>query len=442
MLQSCGEMKSYIESGRTEIKSIEAAAIETQPPLFHDYANASFAEKAIMDNQLRDLKTNARLQSKSGWHTWRSQLLNDLKNGLIQTSEELDQDSKMLAPVEKAFSEVVPVLEKQEADLKASLKSLQQRKRDVEDGREADLDEARERLTSTESELQQKKILLERLRSDMADKNSLLEDARDCKAETIGAIKEADRISEECRGWSTKEVLALNDKVKSLESQLGWSLESASGGSVVLKHKELHLTVNPRSWLSKSNSPAANSPNTPISIVYAGPEDSESDTPSATVRRFFLQYIRAQAYALPQFDTRITQLVALVQNGWELACSILAAVQSLEVSGQTDVGILGDEKLGIEAFMFLPMLQTKVRVQFVVYVALSPDDSRVHGSVEVSAQVVYGERYDEPKMASFLQQFLSSGKVGSEDEVRKWANGVDDLKDRLIRTGRKGVRRV
>jgi kinetochore protein Spc7/SPC105 len=434
-------MKSYIASGRTEIKSIEAAAIAAQPPLFHDYADASFAEKAIIDNQLRDLKTNARLQSKSGWHTWRSQLLNDLKNGLLQTSEELEQDSRMLAPVENAFFEVAPILQEQEKELQSTLENLWNRKRDVEDGREADLEDARERLVSTERELQQKKAHLAKLRSEMADRSSRLEDARSWKTETVGAIKEAERVNEECRGWSTKEVLDLKDKLQSLETQLGWSLEAASRGCVTIKHKDLHLSIDPRSWLSKSNSPTPESPNTPISVVFAGPEDEESKKPSATVRRFFLQYIRAQAYTLPQFCTRITHLVALVQNAWGLASSILAAVHSLEISGQTDVQILGDEKLGIETIMFLPMLQTKVRVRFEVDVAINLDDARANGSVNISAKVVYGECYDEPKMASFLETFVSSGKVGSEEQARNWANGLNDLKDRLVRTGPKGVRR-
>ena len=83
-------MKSYISSGRTEVKNLEATAMASQPPLFHDYANASLAERNIIDAQLRDLKTNARYQSKAGWHNWRSQLLNDLKNGLVQAEQELE----------------------------------------------------------------------------------------------------------------------------------------------------------------------------------------------------------------------------------------------------------------------------------------------------------------------------------------------------------------
>lgn len=435
-------MKSYIASGRTDIRNIEAAAIESQPPLFHDYANASYQEKAIMDNQLRDLKTNARLQSKSGWHTWRSQLLNDLKNGLVQTVEELEQDSKLLGPVEQSFSKVTPIIEQQHDKLQSELKGLQQRKQDADDGREADLDDARERLTATEAELMQKRTLVERLRSEMVEKNSRLDDARSWKAETIGAIKQADLISEECRGWSTNEVLALNDKLTSLEAEIGWSLVSASPGQITMKHNDIHLSIDPRSWLTKSNTPASDLANTPISISYAKDSESEQDDAATTVRRFFLQYIRAQAYTLPQFSTSIITLTRLLQNGWQLGRSTLAAVQSLELSGPTYVHILGDEKLGIEALMFLPLLQTKIRVQFVIDVAVDTTNTQFSGSVEVSAQVVYGERYDEPKMSSFLQLSITDGKVGSEIEARKWATGLDELKERLARIGQKGVRRV
>ncbi|KAF2664233.1 Spc7-domain-containing protein [Microthyrium microscopicum] len=435
---SCHEMKSYISSGRIEIKNLEAAALESQPPLFHDYANASLSERNIIDSQLRDLKTNARLQSKSGWHSWRAQLLNDLKTGLTSTASDLERDDALLAPVEAAFDQVLPDMFQQESSLQSTLDMLQKRKADADNNTGADLDTARESLTATKSTLQQKQDLLERLQASHAEATTRLDAAQSWKTETAAAIKEADRISEECRGWSTTEVLALHTRVSALQSRLNWSLISAEGPSITLKHDSLQLTIHPRSWITKSNTPPSDATNAPISLSYIGPEDTNASV--ATARRFFIQLLRAHAHALPQAQTPLTSLLAMLKSGWSLCTRVLAAVQSLSLSGLVDVSIQSDSRLCLAVSLFLPSLETKVRVNFGVSVHVLPG-APVEGNVSIEATVVYGERYAEDKMAGFLGQYVSDGKVGDVEEVRKWVDGVEALKARLVATGRKGVRK-
>lgn len=248
-------MKSYISSGRTEIRNLEDAALETQPPLFHDYASASAAEKNIIDAQLRDLKTNARLQSKSGWHNWRSQLLNDLKNGLLSTFQDLEADEKLISQVESSFQGVLPALLDQEQQLEDELQRLQMRKEEQEENSGAEIEIAREQLVSVEKMLGEQSAFLDHLKSDLATQQSALEDAQSWKTETLAAIQEADRISEEYRGWSVDEVRVLQDKLSKIESKSDWSLVSASKGSITLSHRDLHLTLQPSSWMTASNTP-------------------------------------------------------------------------------------------------------------------------------------------------------------------------------------------
>jgi kinetochore protein Spc7/SPC105 len=206
---SCHEMKAYIHSGRAEVRNLEAAALETQPPLFHEYAGAPVAEKAIMDTQFKNLKTNARLQSKSGWHAWRSQLLNDLKKGLVQTKQELGGDDKTLTLMENVLQETLPALESQQQALETEKSQLEARKQDIETGAIGELESARAQLLVQDSELSEKRALLQSLQNELNEKAASIEEAQSWKVETVAAIKEAERISEEFRGWSSKEVFDL-----------------------------------------------------------------------------------------------------------------------------------------------------------------------------------------------------------------------------------------
>ena len=104
----------------------------------------------------------------------------------------------------------------------------------------------------------------------------------------------------------------------------------------------------------------------------------------------------------------------------------------------TEECILGDERMGVKADMLLPALQTKVRVNFEIGVALNSGD--VETEVGVKAEVVYGEKYGEEKMGAFLRDFCGE-VVKEERDMTVWADGMLDLAQRLKKTGRKGERK-
>jgi kinetochore protein Spc7/SPC105 len=230
-----------------------------------------------------------------------------------------------------------------------------------------------------------------------------------------------------------------SDKLQALEGRHSWSLVSLNGPAVTLAHKKiLQLTFHPSAFISNSSAPSSSSPNADISLRYVGPEDIDASTPSATAKRFFLQLLRAKVYAIPQCHTRVSELVRFIQQGWDLCARAEEAVRALEVTCVSDVFICGDEKLAIEANLLLNSLRTKVRIRHELSVAASLHTG-LEASVQVRAKVVYGEKYDEPKMGEFLMQFVK-GRVGSSEEVLDWAKGMEDLRERLVRRGRKGVR--
>ena len=169
-----------------------------------------------------------------------------------------------------------------------------------------------------------------------------------------------------------------------------------------------------------------------------GPDEANPSAAIATVRRFFLQLLRAHALSLPQCRTRIADLLDVVKKTWDVATRVEEAVRSLQIGSITDAHILGDEKVAVESQLLLPTLTTKVQIRFEISVAIAGDNGPFT-TVSVGAKVVYGEKYDEAKMGEFLSQFVR-GKVGSRDEARNWAIGVEDLRGRLLKRGKKDVR--
>lgn len=115
--------------------------------------------------------------------------------------------------------------------------------------------------------------------------------------------------------------------------------------------------------------------------------------------------------------------------------SLSEAIRLLEQVCVTEEIILSDERMAIDAFIILANLKTKVKARFVVEANLAGDD--LITATKVEAKVVYGERYDETKMSEFLNQFTSSS-IGNIEEMGRWAEGLDDLKGRLLKRGKKG----
>jgi kinetochore protein Spc7/SPC105 len=99
----------------------------------------------------------------------------------------------------------------------------------------------------------------------------------------------------------------------------------------------------------------------------------------------------------------------------------------------TDVRILGDERLAIEASILLPRVRTKVRATFEVAASVGAD-LKVSTSVQPRVVVVYGEQYNEKNMSEFLR-----GAVGAGFE--DWDVAVRGMREKLVARGPKGARK-
>lgn len=439
---SCHEMKSYLSTGKDVVRTIEAEVLEEQPQLFREYMSAPPKERQIMDDQFRAMKAHARLESKGTWYQWRSQLLRDLAGGLGETEAGMEEDEKILVNLENNMTSTLRELRERSERLESEAVELRRKKAERESGEREELDEARQRLTALDSDLEEKKRMIESLRSELTETDATVETVRERKDECIAAIREAQRVTEECRGWTAQEVSALKAQVKDMETAHNWTVLSATSdpATITLSYRnELELFFHPfafkdaRSTASSPSKPSHS--NAPVSLIYNAKKGTEEPS---TAQRFFLQLLRANLLALPQSTTSISTLLKLVSKGWEKCRAVTEAVRQLELLGMCDISILGDEMLNISVVVLLPQVETKVNVAFQLAVTVGAASDQVIGTrVQPVVKVVYGERYDEPKMGEFLKT-MAGEELLSVESMGVWYEAVADLRARLIKRGRKG----
>ena len=212
-LQSCRELKNYISEGRSIVKEIEADTYEENPPLFREYLSAPPDVKPIMDNQFKNVKTNARLLSKAMWYEWRMKLLDGLKEGLLKIGEGMDEDDGLLIQQEQMMQPVLPALIEEHEWLEKQVSIAQTQADELADCDQEELKEARDSLSSIERDLEAKQKLVEDLQSQLRVREDGLADVIERKQEGTMEIKEAEKIRMDCRGWSSAEVLALQGMI-------------------------------------------------------------------------------------------------------------------------------------------------------------------------------------------------------------------------------------
>jgi len=444
------ELKSYISSGRRIIRSIEAETLEEQPALFREYIDSRPDVRMVMDNQFRNGKTNARLQSREGWYAWRAQLVDGLQGGLQGIRRGMEEDLKRLTEQEKLLDEVVPALVQRHGHLEREVEMLQQKAYEAENADEESLKEARSCLAAADAEVEEKQALLDRLQQQMRDKDDALAAADELKEEFLSHIEEANRVREECIGKSPKEVHSLTEKVDAIGRQTGWRLAAAEedcdasndlGVALTMRYKyKLRLFFYPaafqqsnqqngrrksRSRKSKFDSGSS----TPISLTYSPVDEGRtiSSPGLPTEQRFFLQILQSQLHAIAAMpgDTVSTKtILSMISNCWELAQKVSEEIRQLNLRGITSVSILGDEKLGVKTVVLF-LGQCRVDVSFSISVSFD-ENSELRTASSVSARALYGQivgLLEGPK-ATKVQQALTKEIESMELGNGCWANAV------------------
>jgi kinetochore protein Spc7/SPC105 len=410
------ELKSYISSGRRIIRSIEAETLEDQPALFREYVDARPDVKTIMDNQFRNGKTNARLLSREGWYAWRAQLVDGLKGGLEGICHGMEDDALQLKEQERVLESALPGLVGRQAELVKEEHIFRQRVEEMEGADQEALRDARSNLMDIDFEVSRKQELLDTLQEQMRDKEDTLSQAAELKDEFQSQIEEAERVREECRGWSPKAVLELKKKVEKIEKETGWVLASAEedndggasdcGVALTMRYKDsLRLFFYPSAFqhdptqqngerYSRGRKLTSDSAlSAPVSLTYS-PLEADSLSNSAglpTEKRFFLQLLQSQLHAfaaMPKGTVSARTVLSTVSKGWKAAQNVSEEIRLLNVAGITNVSILGDEKLSVKTMV---LLQGKARVdiEFSLHAAIS-SEGQTNTTSGVTAKAVYG----------------------------------------------------
>ena len=211
-LQSCRELRKYISEGRRIVREIETETFDENPPLFREYMTASPEFKVLMDNQFKNVKTHARLLSKAMWYEWRMKLQDGLKEGLLKTMEGMDQDDRLLARQQELLSSVLPDMVKRFEALELENANLVEAAQELADCDPQDLEDVRAELTAVDQSIAEKNKKLAELRRELDESVGQVEALTQQKQQCLDDIREADKVREEYRGWSSEEISRLKGK--------------------------------------------------------------------------------------------------------------------------------------------------------------------------------------------------------------------------------------
>jgi len=167
-----------------------------------------------MDNQLKNVKTHARLLSKGLWYDWRMTLLGTLKEGLFKTAEGMIQDEETLDEQQALLDQVLPHLIQQAEQLEREESDLQSAAEEIANCDQEELSEARQQLIISDADIDAKKHLIAELRKQLQGKEAEIEAGTERKHVYLEEIREAEKIREECRGWTSSEISVLKGMYK------------------------------------------------------------------------------------------------------------------------------------------------------------------------------------------------------------------------------------
>ena len=426
-VQSCRELKKYISEGRRVVKEIESETLDDNPAIFKEYTTANPSTRAALDNQFKNMKTNARLLSKATWYEWRMKLLDGLQESLKDTTQGLQADDEALA---KQFDVVEHALkesqEKREA-LEQEHRVLRARADELAGCDPEDLETARQRLQTVNEEIKSHSHDIEGQHESISDLDQQIAAAKKAKESASAATKDAYRQREASRGWSTAEIAKVQTRVNELVRTSGWKILGASGTQLHLEFEGvLELAFNAAAYLPlvQTHMDAKANTSPALSLTYA-PKGQRRQDPSTT-QRFFLQLLRAHLHSLDPAETHASVLLRVVAAGWESASRVEAQIKCLRRRcGVTVERIAGDEKLEVETVVLVPTSESRVDVTFGVDVAVKGEE--VEASIGVRAETAYGRRVERAEMEKGLRKRVG-GILGGSGERSEWTGAVESLK--------------
>ena len=136
-------------------------------------------------------------------------LLGTLKEGLFKTAEGMISDEELLDQQQALLESVLPQLIRQARELEEEEADLQLAAEEIANCDQEELSEARQQLITADADIDAKKRLVTELRKQLQGKEAEIEAGNEKKQIYLEEIREAEKIREECRGWTSSEISAL-----------------------------------------------------------------------------------------------------------------------------------------------------------------------------------------------------------------------------------------
>ncbi|EAA35726.1 Spc7-domain-containing protein [Neurospora crassa] len=441
---SCRELKKYISEGRRIVRDIETETFVENPPLFKEYISATPELKLLMDNQFKNVKSHARLLSKAMWYEWRMKLQEGLKEGLFKISEGMDKDDELLRKQQELLSSVLPSLTKRYGALERELENLEAVEKELEDCDPEDLEAARAELTELDKTIAEKSKKIEELRQQVEEHQTGVQSLADQKQQCLDDITAADKIREECRGWSLTEISSLKARVDELEEKSGWAINKIEASVMFMTYKrEIELAFDLASFKQQ------NKQGPTIDIRYIAHKRERNVIPLTPERNFFIECISSHLQALSKSSLSVNRLLTIVSDAWDKADAAAEQIRLLNLSFPTKVTRTSDTTLEVRSSLLLAPLQTRVEVCLALEKIFNNKNSdALDVRVTSDAKVLYGEQFTKSKLNDFLKNKLGKQVLGRKEQQQargnrkkqqqqEWSEVVLELHKRLMAKGAK-----
>jgi kinetochore protein Spc7/SPC105 len=118
-------------------------------------------------------------------------------------------DEELLDEQQALLESVLPQLIRQARELEEEEADLQLVAEEIANCDQEELSEARQQLITADADIDAKKRLVTELRKQLQGKEAEIEAGNEKKQIYLEEIREAEKIREECRGWTSSEISAL-----------------------------------------------------------------------------------------------------------------------------------------------------------------------------------------------------------------------------------------
>lgn len=201
--------------------------------------------------------------------------------------------------------------------------------------------------------------------------------------------------------------------------------------------KDIELVFDAGSFQPSHGKTAATQPgNSRLDLWYIGANRERDPQPLTEEKQFFLQSIRDHIRGLPQAQTQVKDLLSAVSTSWNKACAAINDIRLLRVGCPTEITKTSDDSILIKSMLLIRPLETKVEIAF--HLRSQSGENGIDVEITPSAAVIYGERFNEPKMGEFLLNRCGD-VVEEKGQATKdaWGDAVAELGEKLLARGRK-----